>query len=332
MTRTRQRGATVGEALFALLLFSALILIIWLALREKKPTKTTVESRYHCLMASDGVIPLKALIMPREGITVRKEANDSSAGVEQAAMFSTWFAAARKDGYILLSRDPMREDSAVGWVPERRVLLWATKEAMRPNYDNPSRRRFDLWKKRDDAGIAGRPGYDENDDSDAKPCPVLESDNGFYKVAMIWQKHDYSDIGVGTAWTAKLTVPDDVRFYYLTTRSELQSDIEGFAESLVELRGGSNSEHPVLQLLKKNVNVRVGRNVTNEGDDVSAVRRILRELRGPSHIADRQPAEIRRDAERMQQRLKRLRQFYEEPKQWDSRGFGWLPSEYLPGN
>ncbi|HEX7981718.1 MAG TPA: hypothetical protein VF461_24130 [Gemmatimonadaceae bacterium] len=328
----RERGATCGEVLFTLLVFAAVVFVIWLALRGKKePPVAATTSRYRCLTAEGGLIPLKALVMPRKGATLRESPDATSPVVATAPMFSTWFAAERKDGYLALARDPT-SGKAVGWIPEQRVLLWATKEALQPKYDNPSRRRFDLWKKREDVGISGRPGYDENADSDGDPCPVLESHDGHYKVAMIWQKQDFSDVAVGTAWTEKLRVPDDVRFFYLTTRPELKADIESFAESLVELRGGSNSDHPVLQILKGNVNVRVGRHVTNEGDDVGAVRRILRKLRGPSRIADRQPAEIRRDAERMQQRLRRLRTFYEEPRNWDERGFGWLPSEYLPGN
>jgi len=65
-------------------------------------------------------------------------------------------------------------------------------------------------------------------------------------------------------------------------------------------------------------------------DDLPLLRRILRNLRNPLSNAEKQPADIRRDSERMKRNLSQMRQFYQNPDSWNAQGQGWLPREYLP--
>jgi len=305
---------------------------IWLILRSGeavKPEEQRTPPRYKSMTTSGGIVPLKALIAAADGAVVYSAPRDDAPTARRLDMFTLWYPFERRGPFIRIGSSAL-SDKTIGWVKADEVVVWTTKEGIAPNYANPARRPFDLWKSLENAGTYGHADYRENEDFDIEPYPVLASQNGHYNVAVLYQNKEATEVAVDTAWTANLEVPGEARFYYLTTRPELKEDLEQITTSILELNSGSSAEHPILQLLKKHVDIAVARDITTDEDDAGLLRRILRELRGPQSVASMQPAEIRRDAEKMKKSLGDLKRFYEEKDNWDEQGFGWLPSELVP--
>ncbi|HKR64458.1 MAG TPA: hypothetical protein VJZ00_12070 [Thermoanaerobaculia bacterium] len=329
-----QRGRSCAEVFLILIVFSAFLFGIWLLLHPgKKEAATPAKkvARYRSMTTPDGVIPLKALIAAEDGARVYSDAREDAKTARMLDMFSMWFPYERRGAFLRVGASAL-SDKTIGWVKASDVVMWTTKEGIAPNYANKSRRAFDLWKDLSNAGNYGHADYRENEDFDIEPYPVLASANGHYNVAVLYQNEEATKVAVDTAWTANLEVPAEARFYYLTTRPELKEDLEQLTTSILELNSGTSAEHPILQLLKKHVDVAVARDITTDSDDIGVLRKILRELRGPQSLATMQPAEIRRDAANMQKRLGDLKRFYEERDHWNEQGFGWLPSELWPSN
>jgi hypothetical protein len=280
----------------------------------------------------DGLVPLKAVVVPRSGAIVYSSPSTEQPTANRLPMFQSYFPQEQRAKFFRVGNDPTSEQS-IGWVRANDVILWPTREALRPNRGNPDRKRLHVWRNRGDIGNPALITYDEDEDADpSRPYPVLEAAGKSYLIALTWQTADFSDVGVDAAWTQPLDVPDDVQFYYLTTRSELQKNFEQLNAALLDLSSGSHSEHPVVQLLKKNVDISVGEKVETGENDPNVLRRILRDLRNPMKIAEKQPAEIRAESANMQRTLARLRRFYQNAANWDDRGIGWLPADAVPGN
>ncbi|MEA2571245.1 MAG: hypothetical protein QOI24_3246 [Acidobacteriota bacterium] len=336
----RQRGRTFGEVMFVCVILSAVIVGGYALLRPgaAKPAPPPVKGvfaeappGYKAMTTPDGLIPLKAVIAPSSGSIVYSSPNGGAATTKRLSMFESYFPIEASGDYVRVGNDPMSAAS-LGWVRRSEVILWPTREAMRPNTSNPDRRPLLLWDKRDSVGDLRSVRYRENAGSEPpQPYPVLAVDRGALLIALTWQSADYSRIGVNTAWTPPLTIPDDARFYYLTTREELKRHFEQYNQTLLEMRSGVSPDAPILKLLKNHVEVTVGEHIDHD-DDPGFLRRILRELRNPLRLTDRQDADIRRDSETMRRKLAKLRTFYENPENWSTRGIGWLPADYLPGN
>jgi hypothetical protein len=312
---------------------AAFVYGIWLILLpgdSPKPVEQKKPARYRSMTTADGVVPLKALIANADGAPLFSNPRASARVPRRLDMFSMWFPFERRGDFIRIGSSAL-SDRTIGWVKANDVVMWTTKEGIAPNYANASRRPFDLWKDVADAGKYGHADYRENEDFDIEPYPVLASENGHYKVAVLYQNEEATKVAVDTAWTANLQVPAEARFYYLTTKPELKADLEELTTSILELNSGTSAEHPILQLLKKHVDVAVARDITTDEDDIGVLRKILQELRGPQSIAAMQPAELRRDAANMKKRLGDLKRFYEDKDHWNEQELGWLPSEMLPG-
>ncbi|HEY2325790.1 MAG TPA: hypothetical protein VGJ82_23235 [Thermoanaerobaculia bacterium] len=333
-TRT-QAGRTAGETLFAIIVFASLAVAAYVLLRPKAPDQTEQpvqrKSPYKTLTNADGLIPLKAVIVPRNGAVVFSSPADSSATAERLPMFETYFPLHQNGGFVELTNDPM-SDKPVGWVRSKSVLLWTTREALRPNRQNTDRHPLRLWTRLSDVGH-GQPEYEEDLDADPpRPYPVLDRSGRSYEIAMTWQSSDFSDAGVDTAWTGPLDVPDDARFYYLTTRSELQRHFEEMTAALNDLASGQHAKNPVVALLKGNVALAAGDKIDSDTDDVGVLQKILSDLRNPLKIAKMQSSEIHRESANMKRQLDRLRHFYLNSDNFNSRGIAWVPAEDLPGN
>jgi hypothetical protein len=332
----KERGRTAGETIFALLVIAAIGFGVYLFVRPpvKSATPTSSPSpkhKYKCMTTPDGLVPLKAVIVPRQGAAVYTSPRADAATEQRLPMFESYFPVAGEAGFLRVGNDPMSEQS-IGWLRKSDVLLWPTREALSPNRANPDRKMLTLWLRRDEVGDAQRVAYDEDPDADqSKPYPVLDVSKGSFKIALTWQTSDFSDVGVDTAWTQPLEVPDDARFFYLTTRNELKKDIEEMNAAFADLDAGTHAEHPIIRFLKKNVDMTIGEKV-DSGDDTNVLRQILSVLRNPLKIAREQPAEIRRDSANLRRKLGKLREFSQNGANWNSRGTGWLPAEYLPGN
>lgn len=336
-----QRGATVGEVAFLLLVVGAVVIgLLTLLGRARKALQgertdsaalaAVSPPAYKCLTTADKLVPIKAVIRDRNGSNLFSEASTDSTVLGKAKSFSIYVALAQQGDFVQLGTDSLSGKPA-GWVRRNDILMWTTKEALRPNKANGERRPLRLWERKEAIG-SPKVTYEERLDADpSQPYPVLESDAGRYRIALTWQADDYRDQGVSTAWTDKVVVPDEVRFFYYTTRDELRGDFESVNQALLALDSGGNSEHPLVALLKPHVRVTVGEQIDLRGDDLPLFRRILRDLRNPISIAERQPADIKRDSERMKADLKHLRDFYQNNDNWNSQGEGWLPREYLPG-
>jgi hypothetical protein len=255
----------------------------------------------------------------------------SSRVVGHAAKFAIYIALRQQESFLEVGNDPLSKKAA-GWVPPGHVLLWATKEALRPNKANSERQPLRLWTAKSDVGNRAKVAYEEIADADPPPpYPVLEADGSQYRIAMTWQTADFTATGVDSAWTAAVAVPDDVRFFYYVSRDELRTDFESINQALLDLGSGGSSEHPINELLKPHVRITVGDQIDlQKEDDLPLLRRILRNLRNPLSTTEKQPADIERDTARMKQDLVHLREFYQNPDNWNAQGEGWLPREYLP--
>lgn len=331
----RTAGRTTAEMIFAAVVFAALAFVVYIFLRPgSSPPTAPVEAKriYKTLTTADGMIPLKAVIVPRDGAILFSAPDAATATDRRLPMFESYFPLHRRGEFLDLSNDPTSEKS-IGWVKASSALIWPTREALRPNKSNVDRKPLRLWRRREDVGNSALVAYDEDPEADpAKPYPVIDDAVGSYEIALTWQSADFANIGVDTAWTGRLDIPDDARFYYLTTREELKRRYEEMNAALLDLTGGKNSRNPLIQLLKSNINIATGDKIDSGDEDVGLLRRILRDLRNPLKIAAMQPSEVRRDSANMRRKLERLRRFYQNRDNWNERGIGWLPAEDLPGN
>jgi hypothetical protein len=332
MNHVRERGAGTAQTFFMIVILATVVVAAYLLLRGKnEPAAPAAAPRYRCMTTRDGLVPLKILIVPTNGARVHSAAGTDTGTDRRLPMYSTWFPLERRGEYVKVGTSAT-STTAIGWLRERDVLFWSTKEALRPNKANRARTPLHLWLTREDVGNMAKIKYRELDDTDPPPYPVLANSGGSYQLALIWQSTDFEKVGVATAWTGTLRIPDDARFYYITTKPELRQDIEDLTAAYHELNSGGTAAHPVLQFLKKKVDITIARDITKPEDDAGILQKILRELRGPQKTMGQQPAEIRRDAANIRKRIERLRRFYENGESWDEQGFGWLPSDYLPAN
>lgn len=333
--RWSERGASCGEVAFILLIILVVIGVLW-GLAEScgktPPGRPPVAQapRYKCLTTPDGLVPIKAVIARPDGVNIL-DAPSPNAGVKYHAKAMTPFVVLTRGEYYKLGTDP-KSDQAVGWVHHRDLHEWTTKEGLQPNYANADRRPLLLWEDKRHIGNEDEEHFVERpDNAQDQPFPVSESDDGRYRIVLRWQSDDYQSRGVTRAWTDRVAVPDDVRFFYLTTKDDVREMFENVNQALLELNSAGASDHPLIKFYNEHVAVTVGEEIDMKEDDLPTLRRVLRDLRNPISIAEKQPAEIRRDAERMRRDLKRLREFYQNPEHWNDRGEGWLPREYLPG-
>jgi hypothetical protein len=310
-------------------------LLILAALGPEKgsapPSGDPPQRRYKSMMAPGGTVPLKVLVMREEGSDVHAQPNGPSKSTHVDTL-TIWYPFEEKDGFTRIGKSPMK-DETIGWIRSAEAAKWTTKEGIKPNDANRERPRFHLWSDRTLAGTSAPPTYAENPDYEIEqPYPVLAAADGQYQVAIMAQTSAGDDLRVTAAWSAKLRVPDDALFYYLTTREELNEDLTEITTSILEIQSGGSAGHPVLRVLKNYVDIAVARDIVNDSDDESWIRKVLTELRGPHSVAGLQEAELRRDAQKMKNRLDRMKRFYNTPGVWNERGQGWLPSELLPVN
>jgi hypothetical protein len=335
MKKRAEAGRTAGETIFALIVFSAIVVVIYVLLRPGQsgggPLTPPSKPKYKCLTNADGLIPLKAVVLPRDGAVLFSAPNAAAATGERLPMFESYFPLRRREDYIELANDPM-SDKSIGWVDKKSVLLWPTRETLRPNKENTERQPLRLWVRLQDVGRA-EPAFEEDLEADpAKPYPVLSKSGRNFQIAMTWQKSDYSDGGVATAWTSPIDIPDDARFYCLVTRNELKRVLESVTAALIDLASGKHAENPIVKLLKGNVEITAGDKIDTGDDDLGLMRKILRDLQNPLKIASKQSSEIRSESTNMKRQLDRLRRFYLTNDNFDGRGMAWLPEEDLPGN
>lgn len=298
---------------------------------SEPPYEDPPQRRYKSMMAPGGTVPLKVLVMMEEGSDIHSQPNGTSKNTHVDTL-TIWYPFEEKHGFMRIGKSPMR-DETIGWIRSAEVAKWTTKEGIKPNDANRERPRFHLWSDRKVAETSAPPTYAENPYFEIEqPYPVLAASNGQYQVAMMAQTPAGDDLHVAAAWSAKLRVPDDALFYYLTTREELNEDLTEITTSILEIQSGGSAGHPVLRVLKNYVDIAVARDIVNDNDDETWVRKILLELRGPRSVAGLQEAELRRDAQKMKNRLDRMKRFYNTPGVWNGQGQGWLPSELLPAN
>jgi hypothetical protein len=333
--KTGQRGRSPGEVIFAVIVFASLLIALYVLLRPKRggaegDATLTPKSRYKCMTNADGLIPLKAVVVPREGAMLFGAPNASPTGT-RLPMFESYFPLHERDGCIELTNDPTSEKS-IGWVRRNAVLLWGTREALRPNRENTERKPLRLWNRLQEVGKI-QPEFEEDLESDPpKPFPVLGKSGRSFEIAMTWQSSDYSGGGVATAWTSPVEIPDDARFFCLVTRPELQHALQGMTAALIDLSSGSHAENPIVKLLKGNVEITAGAGTDTADDDVGVLRKILRDLQNPLKIATMQSSDMRRESANMKRHLDRLIHFYLNSDNFDARGIGWIPEQDLPGN
>lgn len=335
-----ERGATIGEVLFVLAALAVFVLIVVLILTKWGNSPSTAATQhpavaklnYHCETTKDGLIPLKAVIAVYNGAPVYREASANSASGERLPMFESFFSIHEQGSFVELAGDPFSGKS-IGWVERKHVILWATREAIKPNRGNPSRRLTNLWRRVEDVGREDKITFVEDPENDPpNPYPVLEAKNRSYHIAVPWQSEDFERVGVSTGWTDHLEVPDDVHFYYLITRTDLQHDLERLDDALLQLRSGPHAAHPIVSLLRGTAHVTVGEGIDDSSGDPTLIRRILRQLRNPLSITEKQPADIKQEGERMRLKLSKLRRFYNDQSNFNARGIGWVAREDLPAN
>jgi hypothetical protein len=335
-----QRGASCLEALFVTLVIVLLLAVLWYfaescGKRESTETAGTTKPaaapRYRCLTTPDGLVPVKAVIARPEGIDLRASPSESAGSVQHASAMASYVVVAKEGEFYHLGLDP-RSAQGVGWVNRRDILLWTTKEGLQPNRDDPVNDPLLLWPDKRFIGNRNQKYYRQRAKAASEqPSPVLDVDGGRYQIAMRWQSTDYAERGIREAWTDRVAEPQDVRFYYFTTRDDVREMFERVNQSLLELTSGGASDHPLIAFFKEHVGMTVGEQIDMRENDLSMLQRVLRDLRNPISIAEKQPAEIRRDAERMKRDLRRLRDFYQNPDHWNAQGEGWLPRDHLPG-
>ncbi len=316
------------------LLIVALLILALLGPRDgtQPPAGDPPQRRYKSMMAPGGIVPLKVLVMMEEGSDVHVEPSATSKTNTHVDTLTIWYPFEERDGFTRIGKSPMT-DETIGWIRSNEVAKWTTKEGIKPNDANRERPPFHLWSDRKLAGTSTPPTYAENPDFEIEqPYAVLAAADGQYQVAMMAQTRAGDDLRVTAAWSAKLRVPDDALFYYLTTREELNEDLAEITTSIFEIQSGGSASHPVLRVLKNYVDIAVARDIVNNSDDENWVRKILLELRGPRSVAGLQEAELRRDTQKMKNRLDRMKRFYNTPGAWNEQGQGWLPSELLPAN
>lgn len=334
MSSRTEAGRSCGETLFAIIVFVSIAVVAYVLLRPKPPVQQVQappKARYKTLTNADGLIPKKAVVVPRDGAVVFSAPNDSSATSQRLPMFESYFPLHQNNGFIELTNDPT-SDKPLGWVRKNAVLLWTTREALRPNRQNTDRHPLQLWSRLQDVGHTP-PLYDEDLDADPpRPYPVLDRSGRSYEIAMTWQSSDFSGGGVDSAWSGPLDVPDDARFYYITTKSELQRHVEEMSAALIDLASGQHAKNPIVVLLKGNVALAAGDKIDSGDDNVGILQKILSDLRNPLKIAKMQSSEIHRESANMTRQLDRLRRFYRNSDNFNSRGIAWVPAEDLPGN
>lgn len=251
-SRHGERGISTAEVLFILVLIGVLLVAIFAVLgHSKKPSPPGPLSlrppagsapHYAGLTTPDGLVPIKAVITPPNGSDLYESPSLSSRVVGHAAKFAIYVALRRQESFLEVGNDPLSK-TAVGWVPRGHVLLWATREALRPNKANSERQPLRLWTAKSDVGNREKVAYEEIADADPPPpYPVLEADGSQYRIAMTWQSEDFSANGVDSAWTGAVAVPDEVRFFYYVSRDELRTDFESINQALLDLGSGGSSE------------------------------------------------------------------------------------------
>ena len=102
--------------------------------------------------------------------------------------------------------------------------------------------------------------------------------------------------------------------------------------ALIDLASGQHAKNPIVVLLKGNVALAAGDKIDSGEDNVGVLQKILSDLRNPLKIAKMQSSEIHRESANMKRQLDRLRRFYRNSDNFNSRGIGWVPAEDLPGN
>jgi hypothetical protein len=317
---------TFTRNLIIAIVILAVIFSIWLLLgggRKQQPVPNSPRKPlYKSMMAPGGVVPMKVLVMMEDGSVLYREPNAATAAQDRLGALTIWYPFEERDGYTRIGKSPLNEKTT-GWVRSAELAKWTTKEGILPNHAN-------FWSDRAQAGTSVRPTYRENPDFDVEqPFPVLVAADSQYQVALISQNIAGDELLVATAWTQKLRVPDDALFYYLTTREELKEDLAEITTTILEINSGGSAEHPVLKYLKKHVDITVARDIVSDQDDANWLRRVLLELRGPRSVAGLQEAELRRDAQKMKNRLEKMKRFYDTPGFWNEQGQGWLPSNLL---
>lgn len=330
------RGASCGETLFLVLVIVLVVALIWslATCGKKKPddeASQTEPTPYRCLTTPDGLVPVKAVIANVDGLDLLASPSATAERSRHAPAMASFVVVKQEGDFYQLGLDP-KSDASVGWVNKRDILLWTTKEGLQPSRPDPQNDPLLLWPEQKNIGNRNQKHYRQRPDAASEePLPVLHADSGRYQVAAHWQSSDYANRGVRELWTDRVSEPQDVRFYYFTTKDDVRQMFERVNQSLLELSSGGASDHPLIAFFKEHVGMTVGEQIDLQENDLSMMQRVLRDLRNPISIAEKQPAEIKRDAERMKRDLRRLRDFYQNPDHWNERGEGWLPRDHLPG-
>jgi hypothetical protein len=325
----------MSRVLIIIVVLLAVIAAIWFVIRiGRDPGPEPVENprhRYKSKVSPGSSVPLKVLVMMPDESVLFSEPKESAATSTRLGALTIWYPFEDKDGFTRIGKSPL-SDATIGWVKSSEVTEWTTKEGIRPNEANRERPSFDFWNDRARAG-SGTADFRENPDFEiVEPLPVLAAANGQYQVAILSQNEAADQLHVATPWSRKLRVPDDALFSYLTTREELDRDITDLTSAFYDLKSGGSGKHPVARFMKKFVDIVVDRDIVNANDDERWLRRILREMRGPESMSGLQEADLRRDAAKIEIRLRRMKEFYNTREVWNDRGQAWLPSELLPAN